>query len=260
MNIVLVGAGRLSTNLGLALHQAGIAVSQVYSRTAESAQRLANAIGAEATHHIDSIDRTADCYIVALTDNALIELIPTLTRGREDALWVHTAGSIPIDVWKPYAHHYGVFYPMQTFSLERTVDFSHLPIFIEGGSDDDSRQLEDLARCLSDNVRCITSEQRCILHLAAVLVCNFTNHLYDLADRLLQDHQLPFDVMLPLIDETAAKVHHLTPHQAQTGPAIRGDTRVINAHLQLLDDYPQLKQLYEQMSENIEQQRIANSE
>ena len=264
-SIVLVGAGRLATCLGRALHEAGLPIRQVYSRTEASARALADALGCEATTDIDRIltdeqiaaegacDARPTClYITALTDNALLELIPRLTCGRTAGLWVHTAGSVPMDVWqRGGVESYGVVYPMQTFSRERRVDFSRIPIFIEGCTPEVTDCLRAFAGRLSTRVVEANTEQRRSLHLAAVFTCNFANHVYDLADRLLQRCGLPFDVMLPLIDETAAKVHTLSPRQAQTGPAVRYDTAVIDAHLQMLADDPQTQAIYRLLTDSI---------
>lgn len=151
-------------------------------------------------------------------------------------------------------NRYGVFYPMQTFSKQRTVDFRQIPVFVESNSAADTQTLKDIASVLSEKVYEATSEQRKSLHLAAVFTCNFTNHMYALAAELLKKYQLPFEVMLPLIDETARKVHELEPCLAQTGPAIRYDENVINNHLQMLSDKPGMQELYRLISESIHQQ------
>lgn len=151
-------------------------------------------------------------------------------------------------------NRYGVFYPMQTFSKQRTVDFRQIPVFVESNSAADTQTLKDIASVLSEKVYEATSEQRKSLHLAAVFTCNFTNHMYALAAELLKKYQLPFEVMLPLIDETARKVHELEPRLAQTGPAIRYDENVINNHLQMLSDEPGMQELYRLISESIHQQ------
>jgi predicted short-subunit dehydrogenase-like oxidoreductase (DUF2520 family) len=144
---------------------------------------------------------------------------------------------------------------MQTFSKRREVDFSEVPFFVEADGEETLQELKELAGRLSPNVREATSEQRRSLHLAAVFACNFTNHMYALCDRLLQKHGLPFEVMLPLIDETARKVHELKPHEAQTGPAVRYDENVIGKHLSLLADDPECQELYEKISKSIYRNR-----
>ena len=252
--IIFIGAGNLATNLAKALYYKGFRIVQVYSRTEESARALAEQVEAGYTTDLQEISKEARLYIVSLKDAAFVELLPQITEGKQDALLVHTAGSIPMSVWEKYAERYGVFYPMQTFSKQREVNFREIPFFVEAKRPEDVELLKAIAATLSDNVYEITSEQRKSLHLAAVFICNFTNHMYALAAELLKKYQLPFEVMLPLIDETARKVHELEPRLAQTGPAIRYDENVINNHLQMLSDEPGMQELYRLISESIHQQ------
>ena len=249
--IVLVGAGRLATNLGKALYCKGFRIVQVYSRTEESARQLAEQVEAAYTTDLTRISGEGRLYIVALKDEALLEWLPALVAGREQALWVHTAGSVPMSVWQDWVEHYGVFYPMQTFSKQREVDFREIPLFVEASGAEELSLLKKLGSVLSNRVSEATSEQRKSLHLAAVFACNFTNHMYALADKLLQRYGLSFDAMLPLVDETARKVHTLPPKEAQTGPAVRYDRQVIQAHLDLLADDPGMQQIYRLLSDSI---------
>ena len=250
-SIVFIGAGNLATNQAKELYYKGFRIAQIYSRTVEAAQVLAQTVEAEYTTDLSTVINNARLYIVSLKDTAFVELLPEIILGKEKGLWVHTAGSIPMNVWEGQIERYGVFYPMQTFSKQRKVDFSDIPIFVESNSAEDTRFLKDIAAVLSERVYEATSEQRKSLHLAAVFTCNFTNHMYTLAADLLEKYELPFEVMLPLIDETARKVHELNPHLAQTGPAIRYDKNVINNHLQMLVDEPQIQELYRLISESI---------
>ena len=250
-SIVFIGAGNLATNLAKELYYKGFRIAQIYSRTVEAAQVLAQTVEAEYSTDLSTVINNARLYIVSLKDTAFVELLPEIILGKEKGLWVHTAGSIPMNVWEGQIERYGVFYPMQTFSKQRKVDFSDIPIFVESNSAEDTRFLKDIAAVLSERVYEATSEQRKSLHLAAVFTCNFTNHMYTLAADLLEKYELPFEVMLPLIDETARKVHELNPHLAQTGPAIRYDKNVINNHLQMLVDEPQIQELYRLISESI---------
>lgn len=250
--IVFVGAGNLATNLAKALYRKGFRIVQVYSRTEESARSLAETVEAEYTTDLKEINPSARLYIVSLKDSAFMELLSAIVDGKkQDALMVHTAGSLPMSVWQGHTEHYGVFYPMQTFSKQREVDFREIPFFIEASSSEDRELLKAVAATLSEQVYEADSEQRKSLHLAAVFTCNFTNHMYALAAELLEKYQLPFGVMLPLIDETARKVHELKPKSAQTGPAIRYDENIINNHLDMLSDDPEMQKLYELVSRSI---------
>ena len=251
--IVLIGAGNVATHLGLAFQAKGCEIVQVYSRTEESAKDLAERLQVPYTVSLEEVSANADLYIVAVKDAALQEVIPSLVKGREDALFVHTAGSISMAVWKGCARRYGVFYPMQTFSKLRMVDFSSVSFFVEASGSDELRFLKELAMSLSPKVYEASSEQRRYLHLAAVFACNFTNHMYALSASLLEKQGLPFDAMLPLIDETARKVHELPPVQAQTGPAIRRDENVMDKHLVMLSEEPVMREIYEKISKNIQE-------
>lgn len=251
MKIILIGAGNVATHLGRALQEVGYTLLQVYSRTEESARTLAQQLSVEYTVSLKDIRKDADLYIVALKDSALQELLPTLVKGREQSLFVHTAGSMSIDIWKGYLSHYGVLYPMQTFSKQRKVDFTAVPFFVEATGIAELQIIKEVVMKLSPRVYEITSEQRKYLHIAAVFACNFSNHMYALSGRILEQKGIPFEVMLSLVDETARKIHELPPIQAQTGPAIRYDENVINKHLEMLSDEPAIRELYEKISRSI---------
>ena len=165
-------------------------------------------------------------------------------------MWVHTAGSMPMDVFNGHTANYGVLYPMQTFSKTREVDFNVIPFFLEANTSENAGKLQHLAEKLSGNIRFLSSDKRKSLHLAAVFACNFTNHIYALAVKLLEEQDIPADVLLPLIDETAAKIHTMPPRVAQTGPAIRYDENVINKHLAMLGD-SDMRSIYRLISQSI---------
>ena len=251
INIVLIGAGNVATHLGRALKDAGYPILQVYSRTVASASALAVKLSTDYTVVVEDIRRDADLYIVALKDSALRELAATLVKGREQALFVHTAGSMPMDLWEGLTSQYGVLYPMQTFSKQREVDFSTVPFFIEASAPEQLELLRTVATRLSPKVYEVSSGQRKYLHIAAVFACNFANHMYAISSHILEKQGIPFEVMLPLVDETARKVHELPPVQAQTGPAVRYDENVISKHLEMLADEAPLQELYEKISKSI---------
>ena len=248
MKVALVGAGNLATNLAVALQEAGHTIVQVFSRTSQSAELLAERVGTSAITDLHQLVSDADLYIVSISDSALSTL--DYSAFPPQALVVHTAGSIPMDVI-PLSRR-GVFYPMQTFSRQRIVDFSNIPIFVEASSEDDTTFLLDFARTINNKVYRLSSADRIYLHLAAVYCSNFVNHCYAMSEEILRQHGLPFSVMLPLVDEVAAKVHQVSPQEAQTGPAIRHDYNVIRHHLSLLEDQPRLQEIYEIMSESIQ--------
>lgn len=250
MKIVLIGAGNLATHLGKALHAAGHDMVQVFSRTMQSAETLASLLDAEPLTDMAQVRDDADVYIFSVKDSALEQLISQLCGG-EKKVFLHTAGSMPMSVFREKALHYGVLYPMQTFSKQREVDFSIIPCFIEANDEFALKQIEGLAGQISHRVYQLSSEDRKYLHLSAVFACNFANHCYAASQELLQQHGIPFDVMLPLIDETAAKVHGMTPKEAQTGPAVRYDENVIGKQIRLLENQPYFQKIYDCMSKSI---------
>lgn len=255
MKIVFVGAGNLATNVAKALDKAGHDILQVFSRTMAPAELLAKEVGAVPTDDIGAVVGSADIYILSVKDAALKSVIEKLCDGERKGLFVHTAGSIPMDVFEGHAERYGVFYPMQSFSKQRQVDFSDVSIFVEATRREDLDVLFTLGRSLGPNVVPLSSEGRKRLHLAAVFACNFTNHCYHLAEEVLSEYGIPFDVMLPLVDETARKVHGMSPYEAQTGPAVRYDENVINMQRGMLPEASGIRQIYELMSKDIHESR-----
>ena len=271
MKIVLIGAGNLATHLGKALHAAGHDMVQVFSRTMQSAETLASLLDAEPLTDIAQVRDDADVYIFSVKDSALVQLVAQLCRheadglgedgavnalrkakkGEHERVFLHTAGSMPMSVFKGMAQHYGVLYPMQTFSKQREVDFSIIPCFVEANDEFAQKQIEGLAREISGGVCQLSSEDRKYLDLSAVFACNFANHCYAISQELLEEHGIPFDVMLPLINETAAKVHEMKPKDAQTGPAVRYDENVIGKQSKLLENHPHCKKVYDSMSQSI---------
>lgn len=252
IRIVFVGAGNLASGLAKAFRRQGARIVQVYSRTEIAARTLAAEVGAEHTADLSQLSGEGDLYVVALKDDVVKNLLPVIAAARRDALFVHTAGSLPLSVWEGSgAGHYGVLYPLQTFSKRREVDFRVIPLLVEAARPSDAARLKEIAGMVSDRVLEVTSEQRRSLHLSAVFACNFTNHLYDLAARLLEKAGLPFSLLLPLIDETTRKVHELSPRDAQTGPAVRNDLSIIESHLDALSATPEVQEIYKLLSRSI---------
>ena len=252
LKIALVGAGNVATHFGKAFKDNGYIVAQVYSRTEDSAKQLADMLGVSYTVDLDQMVRDADIYLVSVKDSAMESLLPQVARLNPDALFLHTAGSVDMDVWKGLARRYGVVYPLQTLSKARPVDFRNVPCLVEANNDADLKLLLSIDKQLTGKELQADSEMRRTLHLAAVFACNFTNHMYAICDYLFKkDGRIPFSVVLPLIDETARKVHQLTPDEAQTGPARRYDENIINKHLDMLKDEPELAKIYELVSRDI---------
>lgn len=199
------------------------------------------------------IPHDADLYVIAVTDSAIQSVASEI--GPVAGLVVHTAGSVPMSVLPQ--RNRGVLYPLQTFTKGRPVDMQQVPLFIE--SDGDISLLREVAGQLSNSVTEMNSDCRKYLHLAAVFCCNFTNHMYRIAENILSQHDIPFSVMLPLIDETARKVHTLSPAQAQTGPAVRWNKEVMQAQASLLER-EDLRQLYQILSQSIHHDKLQSQE
>lgn len=255
MNIVFIGAGRLAQNLAVELYNKSFTICQIYSRTIESASLLANKVDANATNNISDIISDADLYIFSVKDSVLPDLLSKTAPNK--GLWVHTAGSLPMSIFDKYTSRSGVIYPLQTFSKDRLVDFSEIPFFIETNNGEDFAILDNICNKISQKVFNLTSEKRQYLHLTGVFACNFVNQMYAISENILKGEEIPFNIILPLIDETAAKVHQISPSEAQTGPAIRYDINVIDKHLKLLKD-ERLKNIYQLISEYIHENNTKN--
>lgn len=257
MKVVIIGAGNLATHLSLALKAAGHQIVQVFSRTQNSALELAEKLNAPYTIDATNINQQADIYFYAVSDDALPSLLSLDIAS--DAIHVHTAGSVSMDVFFNKKKHFGVFYPLQTFSKNKIVDFRKIPVFIEGSD----QKVEDILVLLSNQIAeksyKASSDQRMKLHLAAVFACNFVNHLYNISSELVQTAGFSFDVLKALIIETADKINYLRPADAQTGPAKRNDIGVINKHLNQMIDSSDLSVLYQTLTKMIFDKHVHQS-
>ena len=249
-NIVMIGSGNVATQLALALIEKGIHVKQVYSQSTESARILSEKVNAGFTNDLFQLDTEADLYVIAVKDPAIQEVLENL-RLRENQLIVHTAGSVPMNILEGFTSNYGVFYPLQTFSKNRKVYFSAIPICIEANHPSNLMKLEELGKRLSGTVSQINSDERKTLHLAAVFTNNFVNHFYSIGAEILHDKKLDFELLKPLIRETAAKIETLHPVEAQTGPARRNDQTIIGQHLKMLQNKPEYQKIYSFVTESI---------
>lgn len=245
--IVLIGAGNVATHLAKALQLSGHVLVQVYSRSLQAAELLARQVGALPCTDLSKLQE-ADFYIYSVSDSVLPTVIEQITQL--DGIHVHTTGSVPMTVFESKFKHYGVFYPLQTFSKEKYIDFKTVPLFLEANSEDVFTDLKCLALTVSDLCNAANSDQRIKLHVAAVFACNFSNYFYTIASNLLEKEGLTFDVLKPLINETSQKILQLHPYDAQTGPARRNDRETMNKHLEMLDDI-ELKELYALISDRI---------
>ena len=231
MNIVLIGKGNVATNLDYAFRKKGVACQMVSSREG-----------------LDQLP-AANVYIYSVKDEALAEVVAQV-QGKEKSLHLHTSGTMPITVFGADKPHAGIFYPFQTFSKARLIeDFSTVPVFFEARGIDDISAVYSLALTITSHVYEASQQDRERLHVAGVFTNNFTNLMYTMAAELLKSTHIPFSALLPLIDETAAKIHSMAPRDAQTGPARRGDENVMNHHMQLLSE--EQREIYRLLSEAI---------
>lgn len=248
MQIVIIGSGNVATVLGKLAQTKKHDIIQVFSRNNEHARALANELGCSFTNDSTALDMHADIYLVAVSDSALYEFDKRFNLQRK--LVLHTAGSVSKDVLTNISDNYGVLYPLQ--SLRKEVNLQQqIPFLIDGNTNDITTFIEDFAKSLSSNVFRATDEERLKLHVAAVVVSNFTNHLYALAESFCTDENVDFKLLLPLIQETATRITFISPSEAQTGPAIRNDVFTLDKHLRLLKDHPKLKTIYLKLTDSI---------
>jgi len=251
----LLGSGHVATHLGHALMENGNKICQVFSRNILHAQALSNQIMCHKyTDKIQDLYDDADVYILALSDDALLDVSKKISLKKSNQIIVHTSGSIPMTVLENSAANYGVFYPLQTFTKNRKVDFDQIPICIESSNEWVLQTLLDMASELSSKVYQIQSEQRLALHISAIFANNFSNYMYQIAEKILHAHDIPFEILKPLIRETAEKVMEGSPAEMQTGPAKRGDVLTIEKHTAFLSSSPTYKEIYQLISTNIHNQ------
>ncbi len=248
MKIVVVGSGNVAESLAQAIAEAdGLELVQVFARNEERGRKVAELAKTEWSN---STLADADLYLISVSDNAVEECARAL-HTPENAVVAHTAGCCPIEALKPHAHR-AVFYPFQTFSIGRKVDFSQGYIFVEGATSHALEVVETAAHALTSKVLAADSARRAVIHLSGVFACNFANAMYANAAEILAEEGLPFDIVAPVIEETTAKVlASQNPALSQTGPARRGDTQTLERHRKMLAEHPTTKDIYDKISEDI---------
>jgi len=250
MKISIIGAGNLGSHLVSGLLSGGAEIVQVYSRDIKKAADIARIAGSEAIDSFGNLNTGIDLALIAVHDD-VIPMVATEVRKRlKHQMIAHTAGSVTSLV----LHHegnYGVFWPLQSFSIGRSVEWNHIPILITGNNSEATDTLRKTAQLLTDKVEVVTDMERMVFHLCAAIANNFSNHMFALANNIADEHSLNFDLLKPLILETAKKVMTLAPISAQTGPAIRGDEDTMAKHRQLLLQNPEIMRLYNTISQSI---------
>jgi predicted short-subunit dehydrogenase-like oxidoreductase (DUF2520 family) len=248
MNIVMIGSGNVATTLGRLVQKNNHKVIQVTSRKAEHAKMLADELQAAHTDYNGALDKSADLYIIAVSDTALHECVQHYNIL--DKLIMHTAGSVTKDVLKNVSYNYGVLYPLQSLRKEMEL-LPDIPFLVDGNNEAVVKAIYEFALTLSPDVQVIGDEDRLKLHAAAVIVSNFTNHLYAIAEDFCKKENVNFDLLKPLIMETAARIKYQSPGAVQTGPAVRKDIHTLDKHLRLLSNYPKLRTTYLRLTDSI---------
>lgn len=244
MKIVIIGSGNVAYHLAKAFTQNNIKVSQIFGRNEVELSKISSEFNIPfSTDQLED----AEFYIIAVSDSA-VENVSELIKN-ENTLVAHTSGSLPMEILKGN-YRKASFYPLQTFSKTKNLEYSKIPFFIEAENQIDEKSLFELASIISENVETSDYEKRKYIHLTAVFACNFVNHLFARAKEISDSQHLDFNYFIPLIDETVEKIHHLEPKSAQTGPAVRGDKRVLKLHEELITDEEHLK-IYQLMNESI---------
>lgn len=248
IKVVIIGSGNVAQHLIKVMQiAANVNLVQVFARNKESVLHL---IAEDKITSDYNAIKEADVYIISVSDNAIAEVAVNLPF--QNRLVVHTSGTSELSVLDA-KNRKGVFYPLQTFSKSKEIDFTSIPICLEAENGEDFKTLQSLSQNISEKVFAISSKQRKSLHVAAVFVCNFVNHMYTIGNQICEEHNVPFEVLQPLIMETAQKISTLKPEDAQTGPALRNDTKTINKHLEFLQEsnYQELYKLLTQSIQNV---------
>lgn len=265
LKVNMLGSGNVATHLAMALNDAGHTVCGIYSRQKAHAEELAGRLkqSSRSERDVCAVDNlsalpVADVYAFAVRDAVLTDLAERLRSSLPEAvcrnaLFLHTAGSMPIEVLSQRFALSAVMYPLQTFSKTAALDFGLVPLFVEGNCPQSEQAVMEIAHSISCKVTHLDGDGRKRIHLAGVFANNFTNHMCQVACDLLQDSGIDPTCLLPILDETVRKLHTMPPRQAQTGPAVRWDRNVMDMHRRMLDGQPALQQIYEDISQSIHQ-------
>ncbi len=249
--VTIVGAGNVAWHLASVINRKGFRIKEIISRSAQHAKDLAGIVHARHHTNAGSIGSDPDLIIVAVPDAEIENVLHRIKQTR--SLVVHTSGSTSINVFGDHFTDFGVFYPFQTFTKGKPVEFSTVPLCIETNSEENTEKLKKFALPLTPHVLAMDSPTRLNLHIAAVFACNFSNHMYAIAEHIAHSKGIDFSLLMPLIIEAASKIKEISPLEAQTGPAVRYDTGTLEKHLELLADHPDLQHIYKIISENIQQ-------
>ena len=248
--VSIIGSGNVATHLALALKEK-VNVVQVYSHTLDNARSLAAKISDKCSfcNDVNALQKT-DIFIVSIKDDSVISFLNSVSKELHSSIWAHTSGSVGMDAFENFGNKYGVFYPLQTFSKNVDLEIEDVPFLIEGSDNETQGTLVALAESISKTVLTADSDTRAKIHLAAVFACNFSNYMYTISEDILKKYDIPFSILIPLIKETVRKASVVSPKDAQTGPAARGDMKIINKHIDLLYSESE-KNIYKMISQEI---------
>lgn len=248
MKVVIIGSGNVATVMSRLLVSKGHQVLQVMSRNIDNARTLANELDVNYSDLSGQPDTEADIIIVAVSDYVMMDGL--LDLHCKDKLVLHTAGSVSKQVLQPLSPYYGVLYPLQSL-VRDNHQVPEIPFLIDGNSDDVTKYIEEFALTLSPTVQRVGDEGRLKLHTAAVIVSNFTNHLYSITEEFCHKESVDFNLLKPLIIETANRIVHTSPSKLQTGPAVRKDIQTLDKHLRILSAHPKLRTTYMRLTDSI---------
>jgi predicted short-subunit dehydrogenase-like oxidoreductase (DUF2520 family) len=263
VNITIIGTGNVAFHLGKRLQQQGITIEQIIGRDPQKTQALADILNTTWTTDFNKVSTTSDLYILAVNDSAIETVAAQLAPKLRNRFVVHTSGTMPSTILQPYFKQFGTLWPLQTFSIGSQPDFERIPVFINSMQEHPPQYPSDFLRKIAEHISPrvyeLSDNDKMTLHLAAVFVNNFTNHLFKIGADIVQRQQLPFDILLPLIEETVNKIRYNTPDAMQTGPARRGDDATIEKHLEFLEKHtPQYELIYTVLSIGINKDLAIN--
>lgn len=248
IKITIIGSGNVATHLALTFYKIGFKIEQIFSRNIENAKVLSSHVEAEPIDNLFLLNNSSDLYIISVSDSTINDVLVKMPNV--NGIVVHTAGSVGLEVLNKF-NKYGVFYPFQTFTKEKEIDFQTIPLLVEASSNEVLKFLKEIAGQLSGKVIEADTIQRKNVHLAAVFASNFVNHLYSIADNLLKSNNISFDILMPLIKETTDKALSMNPVEAQTGPAQREDFNIIDNHLEMLKNNQNEFDIYRLLTESV---------
>jgi len=246
---VIIGAGNVATHISRHLYSVGHTISCIYSGTSESASRLAKEFGSLGTTVPEEVPEGADFFIVCVPDKAVQEVVLEF-RDRK-GIWLHTSGALSLAIFDSYQSQCGVLYPLQTLTRQRTVEKDEVPFLVEGSTPAVTDAIRELASSMTGNVHIMSAASRLMIHVAAVFASNFSNHMVNVAQQLLEEQGIDVKLLDPLLRETYSKISEMGAAGAQTGPASRGDEETMKKHLDLLQEHPEWKNLYTFISRDI---------